>query len=74
MLAAVGSSLVLTLILYFMEYSVSAPIVNKASQVWALILTTLILFIVQLLFAPILFICGAILVKWQVRAESRAPT
>jgi hypothetical protein len=71
-LAAVGSSLVLTLILCFIEYAASAPFVNKASQVWALLLTTFILFIAQLLFAPILFIGGAILVKWQARAESRA--
>jgi hypothetical protein len=31
-----------------------------------------ILFIAQLLFAPILFIGGATLVKWQARVQSRA--
>ncbi len=67
-LAAVGSSLVLTLILCCIQYAASAPLVNQASQVWALFLTMFILFIVQVLFAPILFIGGAILVKWQARA------
>jgi hypothetical protein len=71
-LAAVGSSLVLTLILCLIEYAASAAFVNKVSQVWALLLTMFILFIAQLLFAPILFIGGAIFVKWQARAESRA--
>ncbi len=67
-LAAVGSSLVLTLILCFIGAAASVAFVNKASQVGALLLTTVILFITQLLFAPILFIGGAILVKWQKRA------
>jgi hypothetical protein len=71
-LAAVGSSLVLTLILCFIVDAASAAFVNKASQAWALLLTTFILFIAQLLFTPILFIGGAILVKWQERAQCRA--
>ncbi len=70
-LAAVGSSLVLTLVLCFMQYTTIATLVNRESQVWAVLLATFILFIVQLLFAPILFIGGAILVKWQARAERR---
>jgi hypothetical protein len=71
-LAAVGSSLVLTLILSLIEYSASVALVNKESQVWALLLTTFILFIAQLLFSPILLIGGAVLVKWRRRTESRA--
>jgi hypothetical protein len=71
-LIAVGSSLALTLILCFVEFAASVAFVNSESQGLALLLTTIMLFIAQLLFAPILFIGGAILVKWQRRTESRA--
>jgi hypothetical protein len=67
-LVSVGSSLVLTLILCYIEYVVAAAFVTKESQVFAIILVTFILFIVQLLFTPVLFMSGAILVKWQARA------
>ncbi len=71
-LIAGGSSLALTLILCFVEFAASVAFVNSESQGLALLLTTIMLFIAQLLFAPILFIGGAILVKWQRRTESRA--
>jgi hypothetical protein len=69
---AVGSSLVLTLLLCSIEFIAVAALVNKESQVWAILLTALILFVAQLLFVPILFIGGAILVKWQIRTKSQA--
>jgi hypothetical protein len=71
-LIAVGSSLALTLFLCFVEFAASVAFVNSESQGLAILLTTIILFIAQLLFAPILFIGGAMLVKWQGRTESRA--
>ena len=71
-LIAVGSSLALTLILCFIEFAASVAFVNSESQGLALLLTTIMLFIAQLLFAPILFIGGAVLVNWRWRTESRA--
>ena len=71
-LAATGYSLVLTLCLCFLEMVTTAALVNRESQVFAILLTTILLFIAQLLFVPILFIGGAIIVKWQARAESRS--
>jgi hypothetical protein len=70
-LIAVGSSLALTLILCFIEFVASVALVNSESQSVALLLTTIMLFIAQLLFAPILFIGGAVLVKWRWQTESR---
>lgn len=70
-LAAVGSSLVLTLILFFCGYSPLASFMNKESQVLTFVVAMFILFIAQLCFIPILFIAGTILVKWQARAERR---
>jgi hypothetical protein len=68
-LAAVASSLVLTPILCCLEF----PFATTQTQGFTILilLSTPVLYIAQLLFAPILFIGGAILVKWQARAQSR---
>jgi hypothetical protein len=72
-LVSVASSLVLTLFLCTIESVVVVALVNKESQVWAVLLTELILFIAQLLFIPILFSGGTILLKWQTRTRNQAP-
>jgi hypothetical protein len=72
-LVSVGSSLVLTLFLCTIEFVAVVALANKESQAWAVLLTELILFVAQLLFIPILFIGGTILVKWQTRTKSQAP-
>src|SRR5260221_11662865 len=71
-LIAVGSSLALTLILCFVEFAASVAFVNSESQGLALLLTPLMLFIAQLLFAPILFIGGGHFFRWRGGDRNRA--
>src|SRR5260221_141050 len=67
------SSLALPPVPWFLRISATVAIVDTRKQGPALLLTPIMLFIAQLLFAPILFIGGAILFKWERGGQSPGP-